>query len=95
MLKCFYRIPQLKQEFAGELVHLEEALNQERGDGQEEIKRIREELQVNHEADLAALRADLERETQKERTGLEKALNEEKEKLKSLQAALDNNDSKI
>lgn len=85
----------MKQEFAGELVHLEEALNQERGDGQEEIKRIREELQVNHEADLAALRADLERETQKERTGLEKALNEEKEKLKSLQAALDNNDSKI
>ncbi|XP_062295952.1 pericentrin isoform X3 [Scomber scombrus] len=76
-----------KQEFAGELVHLEEAQKLE------ETKRMREELQEKHEAELSALKTDLERETGKERTCLEKALKEEREKLKSLQAALDNNDS--
>ena len=84
-LKCC----QLKQEFAGELVHLEEALKLE------EVKKMREELQEKHEAELSALKTDLEKETEKERTCLEKALKEEREKLKSLQAALDNNDSKI
>ncbi|XP_042292883.1 pericentrin isoform X3 [Thunnus maccoyii] len=83
----------LKQECAGELIHLEEALKQQREDVQEEMKRMREELQVKHEAELSALRTDLERETEKERTCLEEALQEEKEKLKSLQAALDNNES--
>ncbi|XP_053191638.1 pericentrin [Scomber japonicus] len=77
----------LKQEFAGELVHLEEALKLE------EVKKMREELQEKHEAELSALKTDLEKETEKERTCLEKALKEEREKLKSLQAALDNNDS--
>ncbi|KAM7376064.1 hypothetical protein PAMP_005812 [Pampus punctatissimus] len=83
----------LKQEFAEELVHLEEALKQEREAVQEEMRRMREELQVKHEAELSALRTNLERETEEERTCLEKALQEEKEKLKSLQAALDSNES--
>ncbi|KAM7403309.1 hypothetical protein PAMA_003979 [Pampus argenteus] len=83
----------LKQEFAEELVHLEEALNQEREAVREEMRRMREDLQVKHEAELFALRTDLERETEEERTCLEKALQEEKEKLMSLQAALDNNES--
>lgn len=48
-----------------------------------------------HEAEPSALRTDLKRETEKERTYLEKALQEEREKLKSLQAALDNKNSKI
>lgn len=51
---------------------------------QEEMKRLREELQEQHEAELSALRSDLE-----------KALEEEKEKLKALQAALDNDESKM
>ncbi|XP_070776144.1 pericentrin [Enoplosus armatus] len=83
----------LKQEFAEELVHLEEALKQEREHVQEEMKRLREELQEKHEAELSGLRSDLDRETEKERTQLKKALHEEKEKLKSLQAALDNDES--
>ncbi|XP_051244571.1 pericentrin isoform X2 [Dicentrarchus labrax] len=83
----------LKQEFAGELILLEESLKQEREHVQEEMKRLREELQEKHEAELSALRSDLDRETERERTCLEKALHEEKEKLKSLQAALDNDES--
>ncbi|XP_070699119.1 pericentrin [Pempheris klunzingeri] len=83
----------LKQEFAGELVHLEEALKQETVHVQGEMKRLREELQKNHEAELSALRSDLNGEMEKERTHLEKALQEEREKLESLQAALDNDDS--
>lgn len=85
---------QLKQDFAGELVQLEEALKQEREHVQEEMKKLREELLEKHEAELSALRSDLHRETEKEKTCLEKALHEEKEKLKSLQAALDNDASK-
>ncbi|XP_074517504.1 pericentrin isoform X8 [Sebastes fasciatus] len=83
----------LKQEFAGELVHLEEALKQEREDVQGEMKRLREELQEKHEAELSALRSELHREMERERTRLEKALHEEQENLKSLQAALDNDES--
>ncbi|XP_038584251.1 pericentrin isoform X3 [Micropterus salmoides] len=83
----------LKQDFAGELVQLEEALKQEREHVQEEMKKLREELLEKHEAELSALRSDLHRETEKEKTCLEKALHEEKEKLKSLQAALDNDAS--
>ncbi|XP_031165614.2 pericentrin isoform X4 [Sander lucioperca] len=83
----------MKQEFAGELVHLEEALKQERETVQEEMKKLREELQEKHEAELSDLRSDLHKETEKERTRLEKSLHEEKEKLKSLQAALDNDES--
>ncbi|KAK5857626.1 hypothetical protein PBY51_010856 [Eleginops maclovinus] len=83
----------LKQEFAGELVHLEEALKQEREDVQEERKRQREELQEKNEAELSALRSELDREMENERTRLEKELHEEKERLKTLQAALDNDES--
>ncbi|KAK5886534.1 hypothetical protein CesoFtcFv8_017560 [Champsocephalus esox] len=83
----------LKQEFAGELVHLEEALKQEREDVQEEKKRWREELQEKHQAELSALRLELDREMESERTRLEKELHEEKERLKTLQAALDNDET--
>ncbi|KAM6917864.1 pericentrin isoform 2-T2 [Lycodopsis pacificus] len=83
----------LKQEFAGELVHLEEALKQERVHVQDETKRLREELHEEHEAELSALQSNLHRETAKETSRLEKALHVEKEKLKSLQAALDNDES--
>ncbi|XP_039994200.1 pericentrin isoform X3 [Xiphias gladius] len=83
----------LKQEFAGELICLEEALKQERERVQEEIRKLREELQEKHEAEISVLKSDLDRETEKERTRLEKALHEEKEKLRSLQAALDNDKS--
>ncbi|XP_028420872.1 pericentrin isoform X5 [Perca flavescens] len=83
----------LKQEFAGELVHLEEALKQERETVQEEMKKLREELREKHEAELSDLRSDLHKEMEKDRTRLEKSLHEEKEKLKSLQSALDNNES--
>ncbi|KAI9528762.1 hypothetical protein NQZ68_017360 [Dissostichus eleginoides] len=83
----------LKQEFAGELVHLEEALKQEREDVQEERKRWREELQEKHQAELSALRSELDREMESERTRLEQELHEEKERLKTLQAALDNDES--
>ncbi|XP_068574033.1 pericentrin isoform X2 [Cebidichthys violaceus] len=83
----------LKQEFAGELVHLEEALKQERVHVHDEMKRLREELHEKHEAELSALKSNLHRETKKETSRLEKALHEEKGKLKSLQAALDNDES--
>ncbi|XP_032355881.1 pericentrin isoform X2 [Etheostoma spectabile] len=77
---------EMKQEFAGELVHLEEAQKQQR-------ETLREELQEKHEAELSDLRSDLHKETEKDRTYLEKSLHEEKEKLKSLQAALENDES--
>ncbi|XP_054469221.1 pericentrin isoform X2 [Anoplopoma fimbria] len=83
----------LKQEFAGELVHLEEALKQERVHVQDEMKRLREELQEKHEAELSALKSNLHTENEKERSRLEEALHEEKDKLESLQAALDNDES--
>ncbi|XP_031703854.1 pericentrin [Anarrhichthys ocellatus] len=77
----------LKQEFA------EEALKRERVHVQDEMKRLREELHEEHDAELSALQSNLHRETAKEMSRLEKALHEEKEKLKSLQAALDNDES--
>ncbi|XP_036981473.1 pericentrin isoform X2 [Acanthopagrus latus] len=86
-------VPQLKQEFAGELILLEESLEQEKKLVQEEMKRLREELQEKHEAELSALKSDHDREMEKERAHFEEALHEEKEKLKSLQAALDNDES--
>ncbi|XP_047466343.1 pericentrin [Mugil cephalus] len=79
----------LKQEFAGKLAHLEEALKQEREHVQEHTKRLEEELQEKHETEISALRSDLGKELEKERARLEKALDEEKEKLESLQAVLD------
>lgn len=93
-VSCTY-VPQLKQEFAGELILLEESLEQEKKHVQEEMKRLREELQEKHEAELSALKSDHDREMEKERAHFEEALHEEKEKLKSLQAALDNDESKF
>ncbi|XP_073339040.1 pericentrin isoform X2 [Pagrus major] len=82
-----------QKEFAGELILLEEALKQERKHVQAEMKRLREELQEKHDAELSALKSDHDRETEKERMHFEEALHEEKEKLKSLQAALDSDES--
>lgn len=92
---CFFQLLQLKEEFAGELVQLEEALKQETVHVQDEMKRLREELQERHEAELAAVKSNLGREVEKERSRLEKALHEETEKLNFLQSALDNDESKI
>ncbi|XP_068436282.1 pericentrin [Clinocottus analis] len=83
----------LKQEFAGELVHLEDALEEERVHVQDEMKRLREELQEKHDAELSVLKSNLRRETEKERSRLEAELHEEKQKLKSLQTALANDES--
>ena len=85
---------QLKQEFAGELICLEEALKQEKEHMQKETNRLKAELQEKHEVEISIQMSNLNSETEKERTCLEKALHEEKEKLKSLQAALDNDESK-
>ncbi|XP_026194895.1 pericentrin-like isoform X2 [Anabas testudineus] len=82
----------LKQEFSEELVHLEEALKQERESVQAAMQRLREELQQKHGAELAAMRSEIEKETEAKKL-LEQALHEEKAKLKSLQAALDNDES--
>lgn len=84
----------MKQEFSEELVHLEEALKQERESVQAAMQRLREELQQKHGAELAAMRSEIEKETEAKKL-LEQALHEEKAKLKSLQAALDNDESKI
>ncbi|KAL6105456.1 pcnt [Pungitius sinensis] len=82
----------LKQEFAGELVELEKALEQERVHVHDEMKKLREELQEKHEAELTPLKSALCRETE-EKSHLTKALHEEKEKLISLQSELDNDES--
>ncbi|XP_051804402.1 pericentrin isoform X2 [Acanthochromis polyacanthus] len=82
----------LKQEFAVELAHLEEALKQEREHVQENMKRLREELQEKHETEVTALKSHFDKEMQ-EKTYVEEALHEEKYKSKSLQAALDNNEN--
>lgn len=86
---CSLKTQQLEQEFAGEL-NSQVTLTQEREHVQEEMKRLRTELHEAHEAEISALRSDLDKEAEEERTRLVKALHEEKEKLKSLQAALDN-----
>ncbi|KAM8917072.1 pericentrin isoform 2-T2 [Spinachia spinachia] len=83
----------LKREFAGELVELEKALKQERVHMQDEMKRLREELEEKHEAEIAALKLNLGKETEMERSRLEKALHEEKAKLNTLQSARDNDES--
>lgn len=58
------------------------------------MKRLGEELQEKHKTALSALKSELDKEMDKERTSLTKALHEEREKLKSLQAALENDESK-
>lgn len=75
----------MKQEFSGELVLLEEALKEERHHLQGEIKRLREDLQQKHQAELSVLKAKLEKEMAKEITDLKYTLQEEKYKLKSLE----------
>ncbi|XP_058471141.1 pericentrin [Solea solea] len=70
----------LKTEFAVELAGLEEALKEER-ECVQEMKRLREELQQKHEAELMVLRSDLDRE----RSRLEKAHDKEKEELQQAQ----------
>ncbi|KAM4541725.1 pericentrin isoform 3-T3 [Odontesthes bonariensis] len=72
-----------------EVAPLEETLNLERETVHDNIKKLKEELEQKHNGEIAALRSDLERE----RAQFEKALQDEKEKLKSLQAALDNDES--
>ncbi|KAM6912231.1 pericentrin [Xenentodon cancila] len=69
------------------LTLLEEALKGEKEHVQENMEKLKE-LQQKHENAISALTSDFEQE----RTRLEKDLHEEKEKFKSLQAALDNND---
>lgn len=61
---------------------------------QDEMKRLKEELQEKHQAELSVLKAELEKEMTKETTDLKNTLMEEKEKLKSLQTALENDESK-
>ena len=57
----------------------------------ETVQENMKELEQKHDDEVSALRSDLERE----RAQFEKALHDEKEQLKSLQAALDNDESKI
>ncbi|XP_029972288.1 pericentrin isoform X2 [Salarias fasciatus] len=76
----------LKQDFAEEVIHLEEALKQEKETMQQDMKRLRE----RHETEMSALQSDLHQEMEKEKALLEKALSQEREKLNSLQATLDN-----
>lgn len=47
-----------------------------------------------HQAELSVLKSELEKEMTKETTDLKNTLMEEKEKLKSLQTALENDESK-
>lgn len=58
------------------------------------MKRLKKELQEQHQAELSVLKAEFEKEMTKETADLKNTLIEEKEKLKSLQAALENDDSK-
>ncbi|KAK7904190.1 hypothetical protein WMY93_016797 [Mugilogobius chulae] len=80
----------LKEDFAAELAHLENALQKEKDEIQEKLTKLREELQHKHESELSALRDGFERE----KAHLETALQEENNKLNSLQAALDSDKSK-
>lgn len=52
---------------------------------QGEMKRLREELQEKHQAELSVLKAELEQEMAKETMDLKNTLQEEKDKLKSLE----------
>uniref|UniRef100_A0A3Q1FSN0 Pericentrin n=1 Tax=Acanthochromis polyacanthus TaxID=80966 RepID=A0A3Q1FSN0_9TELE len=69
-----------------------QSLKQEREHVQENMKRLREELQEKHETEVTALKSHFDKEMQ-EKTYVEEALHEEKYKSKSLQAALDNNEN--
>ncbi|KAL3968743.1 ryanodine receptor 1 [Sarotherodon galilaeus] len=82
----------MKQEFAEQLARLEEALELERSQAQENMNKLKEELQEKYESEISVLRSHHD-EKAKEQARLEKALHEEKEKLKSLQDALENDES--
>ncbi|XP_025756941.1 pericentrin [Oreochromis niloticus] len=82
----------MKQEFAEQLARLEEALELERSQAQENMNKLKEELQEKYESEISVLRSHHD-EMAKEQARLEKALHEEKEKLKSLQDALENDES--
>lgn len=84
---------QMKQEFAEQLARLEEALELERSQAQENMNKLKEELQEKYESEISVLRSHHD-EMATEQARLEKALHEEKEKLKSLQDALENDESK-
>lgn len=58
------------------------------GLSEDNLLKLREELQRKHENEISALRSDFERE----KKCLEKALDEEREKRKSLEVALDDDD---
>ncbi|CAL1575748.1 unnamed protein product [Knipowitschia caucasica] len=75
----------LKEDFAAELVHLEDALQKERAEMQERLTTLKEELQQQQQSELRALREEFE----KEKAHLERTLQEENNKLRSLQAALE------
>lgn len=61
---------------------------------EEEVQRLRQELQEEEEARVSALREELERGMAAERSALEKGIEEARAALKSLQASLDNDQSK-
>ncbi|XP_042078537.1 pericentrin isoform X4 [Haplochromis burtoni] len=82
----------MKQEFAEQLARLEEALELERSEAQENMNKLKEELQEKYESEISVLRSHHD-EMATEQARLEKALHEEKEKLKSLQDALENDES--
>lgn len=75
----------LKEDFAAELAHLEDALQIEKEHVQERMNTLR----AKHETELCALREELG----KEKAHLEKALQEEKNKFTCLEAALDSDNS--
>lgn len=58
---------------------------------EENLKKRRAELQQKHENEISALRSDLERE----KKCLEEALETEREKLKSLELSLDDNEGQL
>lgn len=76
----------MKEDFAAELAHLEDALQIEKEHVQERMNTLR----AKHETELCALREELG----KEKAHLEKALQEEKNKFTCLEAALDSDNSK-
>lgn len=84
----------MKEEFSREHLLFDEALKKERQHFQDEMKRLKKELQEQHQAELSVLKAEFEKEMTKETTDLRNTLMEEKDKLKSLQTALENDDSK-
>lgn len=60
----------------------------------EEVRRLRQEVQEEEEAPVSAMREELERGNAEERSALEKGIEEARAALRSLQASLDNDQSK-